>query len=72
MAQTGNQKKLGGQCFCPVGHKGVHYPNCHNHIEPEPIPEWVDICKQLAHIEDLVNKVKQQIMRSATNIDGGV
>jgi hypothetical protein len=38
--------------------------------EPPHVPEWVDMCKQLAEIEEMIYKLKQQIMRSATKMRG--
>ena len=42
--------------------------------EPEKVPEWVDLCKQLAEIEEeslkvahMLQALKLQVIRSATN-----
>ncbi len=69
--QRGNQAKK-EQCTCPVGHKGVHYPDCPNYWEPPPppVPDWPDMCRQLAEIEGMINNLKRQLMREAGDIKG--
>ena len=63
--QTGNQNQE--DCTCPLGGRGIHHPKCK---DSGPIPDWVDICKQLADIEESINNLKRQIMRNAGEIKG--
>ncbi len=49
---------------------GVQPDRCSTRAIRRSAPDWIDICKQLSEIEDAVNRLKSQIMRSAGDIKG--